>query len=603
MTEQPPSNDQPTPTPPYEAQRLRDLYSLKVLDTESDERFERYVQFAADLLEMPIALISLIDRQYHWLKAATGLQQQKTQAAISLCTQTVSADQPLMIKDAARRADKPAAAQPGRIRSFVGIPLHGASQLVLGTLCVADHRPRTFTEHDLQLLKQLVGLVESELQQEQTIKQLRSEIERNAYFDSLTSLPNRRLLTDRLDYVLQLAAEREQQVTVTLFDLDSFSTYNKIYGREVGDKLLQAIAGRMTSTFPPPNVVGRWRDDQFMLITTDKAAERRAIGEHVLESLSRPFQIDEHTLYVSAKIGVSAYPDDAQDSHDLIQRANAAMRSHRTYADSKLTVYAPSVDSSRVRRHDLLRRLRKAISSNEVTAAFQPEMNIRTGRLQGAEALLRWHDQELGSIPAMEAASAAEHTSTIHLLGEHILRTACQEAAGWRRAGTNPLEVAVNLAAPQLHQPRLLNQIASILEETGLAGSNLVLELTETTLIEDIDTVSRRMQALKPLGIRFAIDDFGTGYSSFTYLAQLPVNRLKIDKSFISQICTNSETTKIVTGLVDLAHRLHLDVVAEGVETAEQLDLLRRIGCDLMQGYYYSLPLSAEEFREFSRAH
>lgn len=595
-------NHYPAPTPPYEAQRLRDLYSLKILDTEAEDRFDRYTQLAADLFAVPIALVSLVDEHRQWFKSAKGIAQRETERSISFCAHAVADDKPLIIEDThkdPRFAGNPLVQGEPWIRFYAGVPLHGASNLAVGAFCIIDDKPRQFTQRDLALLEQLASLVESELQQERTINHLRFEIERNAYYDPLTSLPNRRLLTDRLDYALQLAGERQQRVTVTLFDLDSFATYNKLYGRAVGDKLLQAVASRIACDFPPPNVIGRWRDDQFMLITTDETADRRAIGEKVLHSFNQPFQVGEHVIYVGAKVGVSAYPDDARDGHDLIQRANAAMRANRPYADSKLTVYAPSVESSRIRRHDLLRRLRSAINSDEITVAFQPEMNIRTGRLQGAEALLRWHDQELGAIPAMEAAGVVEQTNAIHIVGEHILRIACREAANWPQQGDSPLEIAINLAAAQLHQPKLVNQIARTLADTGLAGTRLVLELTETVLVEDIEAATNRMQALKPLGIRFAIDDFGTGYSSFAYLAQLPVNRLKIDKSFISAIMTSAEAAKVVTGLVELAHRLQLDVVAEGVETAEQLAFLQKIDCDLLQGFYYSPPLSPDAFRRF----
>lgn len=607
MTIQRPTDSfQPAPTPPFEAQRLRDLYSLKVLDTEAEQRFDRYTQLAADLFKVPIALVSLVDEDRQWFKSATGTELRETERSISLCGHVIANNEPMVVEDTwndRRFANNPLVQGDPPIRFYAGIPLHGTTGQPVGTLCLIDQKPRHLARRELALLQQLAALVESELQQQRNIDHLRLEIERNAYFDPLTSLPNRRLLTDRLEYALQLASERQQRVIVALLDLNNFATFNRIYGRAAGDELLRAIASRLTQDFPPPRVVGRWRDDQFMLIELEEAAAAETVGQRVLRSLAPPFPIGDRMLHIGAKVGVSTYPDDARDGHDLIQHANVAMRANRPITESSLTLYTPSLETSQVRRYDVLRRLRRAIGSNQLALAFQPEMDIPSGRLIGAEALLRWDDPELGIVSATEATAIADQTSTIHALGEHVLRAACEQAAQWQRAGFAGLEIAVNLTAAQLHRPDLVNLVVQILGETGLSGDRLVLELTESSLVEDIEAVVERMHALKPLGVRFAIDDFGTGYSSFAYLAQLPVSRLKIDQSFVTALTHSAEATKVVTGLVELAHRLQLDVVAEGVENSAQAAFLRQIGCNILQGYYYSPPLSPDEFLQFLRSH
>ncbi len=601
-----PNGFQHAPAVRFEAQRLRDLYSLKVLDTSAEERFDRYTELAADLFEVPIALVSLVDEHRQWFKAARGVEQRETERSISLCGHVVAADEPLVIPDALRDprfAGNPLVDGEPRIRFYAGIPLHGPTGAPVGSFCIIDHEPRQLTERQLGLLRQLAGLVESELQQQYKIEQLRRDIERNAYYDPLTSLPNRRLLTDRLEYALQLAGERQQRVVVALLDINSFGTFNRVYGRETGDELLRAIASRLSREFPPPYVVGRWRDDHFMLMEFGDNEADAPLGERILRCLATPFQVGERSLSVSAKVGVSVYPDDAQDAHDLIQHAIVAMRAKRLLADSTLTLYTPSLEIGRTRRYNLLRRLRRAVSDDQLAVAFQPEMGVRSGRLVGAEALLRWTDPELGPVSAAEAAELAEQTSTIHALGERVLRTACREAARWRRSDGTRLELAVNLTAAQLHRPDLVNLVIDVLNEASLAGEQLVLEVTERSVVEDVDTVVDRMQALRPLGVRFAIDDFGTGYSSFAYLAQLPVSRLKIDRSFVTAINDGAEAAKVVAGIVELAHGLRLDVVAEGVENAGQLALLQEIGCDLIQGYYYSPPLAPDEFLRFMESH
>lgn len=599
---QPPNRFKPAPMPRFEAQRLTDLKALQILDTEAEERFDRHTQLAADLFQVPIALVSLVDAERQWFKSAVGTDLRETDRTISLCGHVVAADEILVIEDALRDprfAGNPLVQCAPQIRFYAGVPLHGAAGQPVGTLCLIDHQPRHLAQHELALLKQLAALVESELQRQRHIDQLRAEIERSAYFDALTSLPNRRLLSDRLDFALELASEQQQRILVAIFDLNNFSTFNKSFGRAAGDALLRAIAERLTQEFPPPTVVGRWRDDQFMLIVFQNDLSMEALGERLVRCIGRPFRVDDKMLHVGAKIGVSCYPDDAQDSHDLIQHAIMAMRANPPATESSFRLYTPALERNRVRYYHVLRRLRRAIAVGQLTLAFQPEVEIASGCLVGAEALLRWHDPELGQVPPDEATATAEQTNVTHLLGEHVLRTACQQAARWREVCGRRLEVAVNLTATQLYRPDLVKLVADILGESGLAGSQLILELTESSLVEDIDTAVERMQALKPLGVRFAIDDFGTGYSSFAYLTQLPVSRLKIDRAFILAVSESAEAAKVVSGLVELAHRLQLDVVAEGVETPAQLAFLRQIGCNIAQGYYFSPPLPAEQFADY----
>lgn len=601
---EPRHNFKPAPIPPFEAQRLDDLQALKILDTEAEERFDRYTQLAADLFQVPIALVSLVDEERQWFKSAVGTDIRETDRSISLCGHVVAADETLLIADTqqdSRFAKNPLVQSAPRIRFYAGVPLHGASNQPVGTLCLIDHQPRHLAPHDLDLLKQLAALVESELQQQRNIGQLRLEIERSAYFDALTALPNHRLLSDRLDYAMELASERQQRIVVAVFDLINFSTFNQSFGRTVGDTLLQAIASRLTQDFPPPCVVGRWRDDQFMLIEFQDGSSAEALGQRVLRSLGRPFPVGDKMLHIGAKIGVSSYPDDAHDSHDLVQHAVMAMRANPATTESSLKLYTPTLERNRARHYDILRRLRRAIATQQLNLAYQPEIETASGRLVGAEALLRWHDPELGVVSATEATATAEQTNIIHLLGEHVLRTACAQAAQWHAISGRRLEVAVNLTAAQLYRPNLVKLVVDILAETGLQGDQLILELTESTLVQEIDTAVERMQALKPLGVRFALDDFGTGYSSFAYLAQLPVSRLKIDQSFIAALTDSADAAKVVSGLVELAHRLQLDVVAEGVETAAQLAFLREINCNIIQGFYYSPPLPADEFLEYAR--
>lgn len=603
---QPHDSFKPAPIPSFEAQRLTDLKALNILDTEAEERFDRYTQLAADLFQVPIALISLVDEERQWFKSAVGTQLRETDRSISFCGHVVAADEALVVEDTQqdpRFAHNPLVQDPPRIRFYAGIPLHGHSKQPVGTLCLIDYHPRRFPQHDLTLLQQLAALVESELLQRRHMGQLRSEIERNAYFDPLTSLPNRRLLSDRLDYAVELATERRQRIIVALLDLNNFSTFNQSFGQAAGDKLLQALASRLTREFPPPCVVGRWRDDQFMLIEFQDSSSAESVGQRILRNLGRPFPIDEQMLHIGAKIGVSSYPDDARDSHELVRHALLAMRANPPATESTLTVYDPSLARNRLRHYNVLRRLRRAIANQQLTLAFQPEMDAASGQLAGAEALLRWNDPELGVVSATEAAATAELTNITHLLGEQVLRLACDQAAHWPTVNGRRLELAVNLTAAQLHRPDLVKLVIDVLADTGLQGDQLILELTESSLVKDIDTVVERMQALKPLGVRFAIDDFGTGYSAFAYLAQLPVSRLKIDQSFIAAITDSAEAAKIVSGLIELAHRLQLDVVAEGVETPAQLAFLKQVNCNLIQGFYYSQPLTAEQFLDFARQH
>lgn len=464
------------------------------------------------------------------------------------------------------------------------------------------NRTLLFAEQELKRLN-----VDLEQRVEERTKELKASEERLtflAHFDGLTSLPRRPFYIDRLRQALARAPWQKRLVGVAYLDLDRFKPINETFGHEMGDRLLVAVAERLQRTVRSGDSVARLGDDEFGLLLDGiaKIEDLPPLVEKLMSCFSEPFHLDGQELFVTASVGLSIFPNDGQDAETLLQCAGAAMALVKDQGKNKYQFYLPQMNAAAMERVLLTNNLRKAMERGEFSLHYQPQVSLSSGRVIGVEALLRWKHPDLGYVSPAKFIPLAEENGMILPIGEWVLRTACRQAVAWQSAGMGPLRMAVNLSGRQFHGGQVGSLVQSVLQETGINPELLELELTETTLLEQREEVTGTLNKFRELGVRFSIDDFGTGYSSMSYLKRFPIHVLKIDQSFIRDLTSSPDDRAIVQAIITLAHSLRQGVVAEGVETMEQLSQLRNMDCDIIQGYLFSKPLPAEELESFLRS-
>ncbi|WP_232063098.1 EAL domain-containing protein [Undibacterium sp. KW1] len=429
--------------------------------------------------------------------------------------------------------------------------------------------------------------------------QAEKRIRHLAFNDVLTGLPNRTQFLDQLGRRLAMAKENVESVAILFLDLDRFKNVNDTLGHDVGDRLLIAVAQRIRRSVRNADCVARLGGDEFTVILSELAdpAAAASAAQNICRTLAKPFQIDSHDIFVTASIGISVYPSDGMDVGTLVKHADTAMyRAKKTNTDFQF--FEAAMEHSISERVRLENDLRRALERNELAVFYQPQARMDNGEIIGAEALVRWFHPTRGMVSPLEFIPMAEETGLIIALGEWVLRTACAQMRNWMDKGMGHLRVAVNLSVSQLLQKDFANTVEQVLFDTGLPAKMLELEITESTLMEHAQDTLAILDRLRSLGVRLTIDDFGTGYSSLSYLKRFPVDIIKIDRSFVRDVPGDADDAAIVTGIIALAHSLRLEVVAEGVETREQLEFLRTQSCDILQGFYLSKPIPAQQLED-----
>ncbi|MEX3979658.1 EAL domain-containing protein [Paraburkholderia sp. EG287A] len=430
------------------------------------------------------------------------------------------------------------------------------------------------------------------------------QLEYQANYDSLTLLPNRNLLRDRLQHALLAAQRHDTGVAVVFIDLDGFKNVNDSLGHSVGDRLLGVVAERLQRCTRTTDTVARHGGDEFVIVLTDTIDEKSLIGwmERARSLISEPVWIDGTELYVGCSMGASVYPQDGNDAETLMKKADVAMYRAKDMGRNTFQFFEPEMNANVGARLNLERRLRRALRDSEFLLHYQPQVEIEGGRIIGMEALVRWRDPEVGLVSPAQFIPVAEESGLIGPLSDWVLREACRQNRAWQLAGLPPVRVSVNFSAKTFHQRDIAQLVKDVLQETGLEACWLEIELTESTLMRNAEEAVSMLNELHALGIGIAIDDFGTGYSSLSYLKRLPVDRLKIDRSFVADIGTSSDDETITAAIIALAHELQLQVIAEGVETSAQFAFLRERACDELQGYFFAPPLPGDEAAALLRA-
>ena len=425
-------------------------------------------------------------------------------------------------------------------------------------------------------------------------------LEHQANHDGLTELPNRNLLIDRLNQALLYAERYHQNVAVLFIDLDHFKIINNSLGHFWGDQLLKKIAKRFSGCIRASDTVARQGGDDFVFVVQDfsKTEDIVVVAQKILTAASQPMKLNNHNLEITCSIGISIYPKDGKDSQTLLKNADAAMFRAKERGRNAYHFFTYQLNDKVVARMNMEMQLRQALKNNELSLCYQPQLSLVTGQMIGVEALLRWKNPELGIVSPAELIPLAEETGLIIPFGEWVLWTACAQNSEWQKRGLPTLTMAVNLSPRQFWDPGLIRTITEILRKTGLDPAFLELEIIESMVMRDKDSAISMLQELKEIGVKLSIDDFGTGYSSLNHLRSFPFDKLKMDISFVREITYDPGSAAIAKTIIALAHNLNLQVIAEGVETEAQLSYLRNHGCDEMQGYYFSKPVSAQEFTQ-----
>jgi len=430
-------------------------------------------------------------------------------------------------------------------------------------------------------------------------KEAEQVINFQAYHDLLTHLPNRALLKDRLSLAIAHARRNKRRVGVMFLDLDRFKIVNDTLGHTMGDRLLKAVSNRLQGCLRQGDTLARFGGDEFTLLLPEVRTRDDivVIAEKILNKLGAPFDIDGHELFVGASIGVAMYPEAGDSVESLIQSADIAMYHVKSRGKNGYQFFSEEMNHKLSTRLSMERELRNALVSDELRVYYQPQVSLADGRIVGVEALVRWEHPRLGLIPPSEFLPVAEETGLITRLDEWVQARAFDDVMEWQRSGLGDIRVSVNVSAPQLESRTFLERFFEALERSGLAANHVKIEITENTVMRDIEVIVPKLRELRRRGVRIAIDDFGTGYSSLSYLQQFPISTLKIDRSFVGDIRADESDASIVNAIVAMARGLKLDLIAEGVETRTQLGYLRSQGCSEVQGYIFSRPVAAGELK------
>jgi diguanylate cyclase (GGDEF)-like protein/PAS domain S-box-containing protein len=422
-------------------------------------------------------------------------------------------------------------------------------------------------------------------------------IRHQANYDALTGLPNRSLFMDRLTQAVNAADRSSHRVAVMFIDLDGFKLVNDTLGHDAGDELLREAARRLTATVRAGDTVARLGGDEFTVIMPNLANSHIAplVAQRIITSLEQPFRFDNQEAVISASIGITVFPEDARDVQALLRNADAAMYQAKESGKANYRFYTADLNAQATERLTMKSGLAKALRRGEFQLDYQPRRELASGRITGVEALLRWNSRELGPVAPGKFIPVAEETGAIGPIGEWTLTTACERLQQWRAAGLLDVRVAVNLSGRQLRQPNIVRMITSQAERAGITPDGIEIEITELIVMRDADHAATTLKHLADIGIRIILDDFGTGYSSLSVLKRFPVHTIKIDQTLVRPVASDPESLEIVRAIVSMGHSLRRRIVAEGVETDAQLEHLREIGCDEIQGFLVSPPLPADK--------
>ncbi|SDD08667.1 diguanylate cyclase (GGDEF) domain-containing protein [Massilia sp. PDC64] len=617
-----------TPSIPLdEARRLTALHATRLLHSAPEDAFDRITRMASRLLKMPIALVSLVAEEDQWFKSRCGIDMTGTRREISFCGHAILDHEPLIVPDAtkdARFVDNPMVANPPHVRFYAGVQLYSIDRMPLGTLCVMDRVPRTLNGEELDILRDLARMTEQLIHFRQLATAAQSlhahvyvdganpdlaaaagQVEFLLTHDVLTGLANRQVLVRTIGQNLEKWKNDGLHTLVATINIDKFKRLNELLGHHAGDRALVAITYGLQNLLRPGDMLARAGSDEFVVLLPglgDDSVARDRLRQ-LLQAATREFTAPGGAIPLTCSIGYAIFPEDGSDGDVLLNNATMAVRRAKALGGGQIQRYSEELNQALQRKLTLENQLRHAIERGELYLNYQPKTDLHNGGVAGLEVLVRWKHPEHGSISPAEFIPIAEDSGLVVPIGEWILRTAVAQRRAWSDAGVPDVPVAVNLSGKQFLGTDVVALVGAVLHESGLPPRLLELELTESISMDDPARTADLMRQLRELGTTLSIDDFGTGYSSLSYLKRLPVDKLKVDRSFVLDVHQSAESLAMVKAIIAMAHTLRLEVIAEGVETDGQLAALRSAGCDQIQGDYFSKPLDADACAEYLRKH
>ena len=578
-----------------------------------DELLKDIVSRAAAMLNTEHGWIYLVNSDQSEIVLRLGIGQCKDiigfrmKLGEGLAGKVWQTGEPMVVEDYATWAGRSSSLSFLKIHAGVAAPLKSGSE-VIGIIGINfSEKNKEIGTDEISLLTGFAQLASIALdnarlynaaQQELSERKRIEEILRYlAYHDPLTDLPNRSLFNDRLSIALSQAQRNISKLAVLFLDLDYFKQVNDTLGHDMGDQFLKSIANRLSSLLRKGDTIARIGGDEFTILLPDinKTEDAGKIAQKIIDTMKEPWHLGNHEFHITTSIGIALYPVDGEDIESLLKNADAAMYQAKEMGRNNFQYYTPAMNAMSLHRLELENNLRRALDRDEFIIYYQPLVELTTSKIIGMEALIRWQHPQWGLISPNDFIPVAEDTGLIVFIGEWVLRTACAQNKAWQDAGCPPMRINVNLSARQFQQKNLVQRISKILMETQLDPRWLELEITESVAMKDVEFSGKMLYELRKMGITIAIDDFGTGYSSLSYLNRLPIDMIKIDRSFIRDISSDPDDATIVSTIIVLAQNLKMRVTAEGVETQEQLQFLQNHQCNEMQGYLFSRPLPVDE--------
>lgn len=584
------------PVPEDESERLDELYRLQLLDAASNRRFDHYTSLVAEIFQFPVVLVSFVDKDREWFKSAVGIEQREVRRDISFCAHAIGYQDVMVVPDASRDprfASNPLVSGPPYIRFYAGAVLHSPRNKALGALCVLDYKPRNFDEADRQRLRKFADLLESEVRSCYQYDRLRERLEYAAYFDSLTWLPNRRLLMDRLHKMLQTAAQQGDELAVLAFHVPHLRLINQSFGAESTNRLLDQVGDRLIACCPPNGTVCHLQADEFILALPGSADDILALAARAHNLLAGPFRLSGEDHYLNVRFGTSHFPDDGSSPAELVEQASTAALAWTGHAGPAFYHQGKAAGTAELDVR-LQSNLRRALEEELYHFVYQPIVNIRSGLPAYAEALMRWDDAELAELDSMQVMAIAETAGLVHRLGNAVQQAILRQRQLWQKAVKAEIPLSFNVSAPELNSPGFGRKLLRDFQNHEVDPATMTVEVTEYSMVADSSAVADNIQTLRLAGVQINVDDFGTGYSALGYLNRLAVSGIKIDRSFIERIPFSRRQATLTLTILSMADALELSTVAEGVETQEQFDFLARTNCRYAQGFFLSPPVEAD---------
>ena len=611
------TREQPEITATSGEQPVQAFREIRPKDVLPEESSARITQAIAVALGAPIALLLLHDQDRQIVRFDIGwpsrtLARKVLPASFGAWDDSRPADEPVVVNDVA--ADERLRAIPAlrelRAGAYAGASILNRHGTRIGTLCVLDTRRRDWSDRDGALLAHLAGGVADEIAlriELATREQVEGQLLHNTLHDPLTALPNRTLFMERLDHALSRAKRKtDSRFAVLYLDLDRFKIVNDSLGQQGGDQLLVAVANRLRQALRGVDTVARVSGDEFAILLEDLAHfdDAHRVADRLITDIGRPVRIGDNDVFTSASIGV-VLSASGQDSAEVILRsADIAMYRAKSAGRSRYEMFDAAMHTQAIERLRRETDLRRAVERSEMVVFYQPIVSLPLGTISGAEALVRWNHPTRGRVSPAEFIPMAEDLGLIVPIGEQVLRAACRQMREWQDkvGGVAELTIGVNVAAKQFQEPDIVEMVAGVIRETGIPAQLLKLEITESAILENTEAATRVLGELKELGVQIHMDDFGTGYSSLSYLHRLPIDAMKIDRSFIGQLDTDERSMRLVSTILEMAANLGVRTVAEGIENPAQLEMLRKLACDYGQGYLFSPPVPAADFTKLLEA-